>query len=176
MGFFAQQNGYMIKKPAFAGLALSDVEKSAVADWISSMDRLWTLLSEDVWGKGEVFKQNNADEGALARGLDPFFEEYYNGLVGILHHTSSAGNLEKTLQRCRTAAEGHIETVLREILQNREQMVLGWEDVVRERSAGELPLKAQQIRTRCRILERQFHEARTPNTQVRRFLALLKAY
>jgi hypothetical protein len=163
-----------MRTPAFLGLALSDSEKAAAVGWIASMDRLWTLLSEDVWGK--VFQQNNADEGAIARGLDPFFEEYYNGFMAILQHSPGAGNLEKTLQKCRTAAEGHLETVLREILRNREDKVKAWEHIARQRLSGALPKRAPQALNRVQALSRQFHRAKTPHTQVRCFLELLNVY
>lgn len=161
-----------MKKQTFTGLALSDSEKAAVAGWVASMDRLWNLLSNDVWGKGNIFNQNNPDEGAIARGLDPFFLAYYNGFMAILQHTPGVGNLEKALQKCRTSAEGHVEAVLREVLHNREGVVKAWEQSL----SGNLPNKAQQLRKHGHGLEREFHNAQTTRIKVRHFLDLLKTY
>jgi hypothetical protein len=163
-----------MKAPTFPGLALGDSERAAVAAWIASMDRLWDLLSEDVWGM--VFNQNNPDEGAIVRGLDPFCEEYYNGFMAVLQHTPGAGNLEKALQKFRTAAEGHLETVLREILRNRGEMANAWEHVAKQRLSGALPKHGQQALNKVQILSRRFHQAKTPHAQVRCFLDLLNTY
>ena len=161
-----------IKDSTFSGLAFNPAEQVAVANWIRSMDRVWNFLSEDVWS--EVFSLNGPDEAAIARGLDPFFEAYYNGFMVILRHKSGSGNLEKELQRCRTAGESHLANVLREILRNREDTAKGWRYSLFEND--ELPSRLKRAWNRTVDLKRAFQNSKTPQTQVGHFFALLSAY